>query len=170
VTIHPNAVIGADGFGFYLHEGRHTQGAAHWRGDDRRRCRDRCVRCVDRSKTGNTVIRRGVKIDNLVQVAHNAVIGAHSVLCAQVGIAGSARLGDYVVLGGHVGVRDNIVLHDGVQVAACSCVPQDVPAGSKVAGLPRDRVSALPTRTCQSAQAARRGRAVARTGPTGGRS
>jgi UDP-3-O-[3-hydroxymyristoyl] glucosamine N-acyltransferase len=92
--------------------------------------------CVDRSKTGNTVIRRGVKIDNLVQVAHNAVIGAHSVLCAQVGIAGSARLGDYVVLGGHVGVRDNIVLHDGVQVAACSCVPQDVPAGSKVAGLP----------------------------------
>jgi UDP-3-O-[3-hydroxymyristoyl] glucosamine N-acyltransferase len=136
VTIHPNAVIGADGFGFYLHEGRHTK-VPHIGGviieDD---VEIGACACVDRSKTGNTVIRRGVKIDNLVQVAHNAVIGAHSVLCAQVGIAGSARLGDYVVLGGHVGVRDNIVLHDGVQVAACSCVPQDVPAGSKVAGLP----------------------------------
>ncbi len=136
VTIHANSVIGADGFGYYFHEGRHER-VPHLGGvvigDD---VEIGACACVDRSKTGNTVIGAGVKIDNLVQVAHNVVIGANSVLCAQVGVAGSAQLGDYVVLGGHVGVRDNIVLHDRVQVAACSCVPQDVEAGSKVAGLP----------------------------------
>lgn len=136
VVIHPHAVIGADGFGYYLHEGRHRR-VPHIGGvvigSD---VEIGAGSCVDRSKTGNTVVGDGVKIDNLVQVAHNVVIGAHSVLCAQVGVAGSARLGQYVVLGGHVGIRDNIALGDGVQVAACSCVPQDVDAGAKVAGLP----------------------------------
>lgn len=136
VIIHPHAVIGADGFGYYLHEGRHTK-VPHIGGviigDD---VEIGACACIDRSKTGNTVIEQGVKIDNLVQVAHNVVVGAHSVLCAQVGIAGSARLGQYVLLGGHVGIRDNITLKDRVQVAACSCVPQDVEADTKVAGLP----------------------------------
>ncbi len=71
-----------------------------------------------------------------MQVAHNASIGANVLLCAQVGVAGSSRLGNYVVLGGQVGIRDNIVLNDGVMVAACSCVPQDVEAGAKLAGIP----------------------------------
>jgi len=136
VLIHPHAVIGADGFGYYLRAGRHHK-IPHLGGvmigDD---VEIGAGACVDRSKTGNTVIETGVKIDNLVQVAHNVVIGAHSVLCAQVGVAGSARLGKYVLLGGHVGIRDNIALGDRVQVAACSCVPQDVDAGVKMAGLP----------------------------------
>ncbi|MCB9849733.1 MAG: UDP-3-O-(3-hydroxymyristoyl)glucosamine N-acyltransferase [Phycisphaerales bacterium] len=136
VIIHAQSVIGADGFGYYLHEGRHTR-VPHIGGviieDD---VEIGACSCVDRSKTGNTVIKQGAKIDNLVQVAHNVVVGANAVLCAQVGVAGSARLGSYVLLGGHVGIRDNIELGDGVQVAACSCVPQDVAAGAKVAGLP----------------------------------
>jgi len=136
VVIHPHAVIGADGFGYYLHQGRHRR-VPHIGGvvigND---VEIGAAACVDRSKTGNTVIDEGAKIDNLVQVAHNVAVGAHSVLCAQVGVAGSARLGKYVVLGGHVGIRDNITLADGVQVAACSCVPQDVEAGVKMAGLP----------------------------------
>lgn len=136
VIIHPNAVIGGDGFGYYLREGRHCK-IPHLGGvmiaDD---VEIGACACVDRSKTGNTVIGPGVKIDNLVQVAHNVEIGAHCMLCAQVGVAGSTRLGSFVVLGGQVGIRDNIVLNDGVMVAACSCVPQDVEAGAKVAGIP----------------------------------
>jgi UDP-3-O-[3-hydroxymyristoyl] glucosamine N-acyltransferase len=136
VVIQPNAVIGADGFGYYHHEGRHRHIPHTGRviiGDD---VEIGACSCVDRSKTGDTVIGSGTKIDNLVQVAHNVVIGENCLLCAQVGVAGSAVLGQYVVLGGHVGIRDNIVLHDGVMVGACSCVPQDVPAGTKVTGIP----------------------------------
>jgi UDP-3-O-[3-hydroxymyristoyl] glucosamine N-acyltransferase len=135
-VIHPSTVIGADGFGYYMHEGRH-QKVPHIGivqiGDD---VEIGANVCVDRSKVGATIIGHGVKIDNLVQIAHNAEIGAHSVICAQAGIAGSARLGHYVVLGGQVGIRDNIVLNDRVMVAACSCVPQDVPAGAKISGVP----------------------------------
>jgi UDP-3-O-[3-hydroxymyristoyl] glucosamine N-acyltransferase len=136
VIIHPGAVIGADGFGYYFDGGRHNK-VPHPGivviGND---VEIGANACIDRSKSGATTIGDGVKIDNLVQIAHNVEIGANSVICAQVGIAGSARLGRMVVLGGQVGIRDNIVLHDGVLVAACSCVPQDVPAGTRMSGVP----------------------------------
>ena len=83
---------------------------------------------IDRAKFGVTRIGRGTKIDNLVQVAHNVRIGSNCMIVAQCGVAGSTRLGQGVVLGGKVGLRDHISLGDGVQVAACACVSQDVPA------------------------------------------
>ncbi len=136
VTIHPNTVVGADGFGYYFSDAQHNK-IPHPGGviidDD---VEIGACSCVDRSKTGHTRIGRGTKIDNLVQVAHNVEIGAGCLLCAQVGVAGSTRLGNHVVLGGQVGVRDNIVLNDAVMVAACSCVPQDVEAGARLAGIP----------------------------------
>ena len=91
---------------------------------------------IDRAKFGTTRIGTGTKIDNLVQVAHNVQIGPACVVVAQCGIAGSARLGQGVVLGGKVGVRDHITLHDGVQSAACACISKDVPAGTTVIGSP----------------------------------
>lgn len=136
VEIHPGTVIGADGFGYYFRQGRQCkvpQTGGVVIGDD---VEIGACSCIDRSKTGATVIGPGVKIDNLVQVAHNVEVGAHCLLCAQVGIAGSTRLGNYVVLGGQTGVRDNIAIGDGVMVAASSSLAHDVPAGSKIAGTP----------------------------------
>lgn len=136
VIVHPGAVIGADGFGYI-----YRQGAQHKYPhlgtvvveDD---VEIGACACVDRGKTGVTHVQRGAKIDNLAQVAHNVVIGADSILCAQVGVAGSTQLGRLVVLGGQAGIRDNITLGDNVMVAACSCVPQDVPSGARIAGVP----------------------------------
>jgi len=136
VIIHPNSVIGADGYGYEFYEGRHHRVPHVGRvtiGDD---VEIGACSTVDRSKVGSTIIGSGTKIDNLVQVAHNVKVGENCLLCAQVGVAGSTTLGDGVVLGGQAGTRDNIVLHAGVMVAACSCVGQDVPAGIKVMGMP----------------------------------
>lgn len=136
VVIHPNTTIGADGFGYQFIEGQHRKipqiGAVEI-GDDVE-IGAHCA--IDRAKFGATRIGRGTKIDNLVQVAHNVQIGPNCVIVAQCGIAGSTRLGQGVVLGGQVGVRDHVVLHDGVQVAACACISKDVPAGASVIGSP----------------------------------
>jgi UDP-3-O-[3-hydroxymyristoyl] glucosamine N-acyltransferase len=82
------------------------------------------------------VVRRGTKIDNLVQVGHNVDIGEHSLLVAQVGISGSSRLGRGVVLAGQVGVADHVTIGDGVVAAAQSGIPSDVAAGERVFGSP----------------------------------
>ena len=85
---------------------------------------------------GDTVIGRGSKLDNLVQVAHNVRIGPHCILTGQVGIAGSTTLGARVMMGGQSGVIGHLVVGDGVRVAAKSVVFRDVPAGSIVMGTP----------------------------------
>ena len=136
VRIGPNSVIGYDGFGFQ------TAGGVHRRfphignvviEDDVEI--DACS-CIDRGKFGSTRIGRGVKIDNLVQIAHNCHIGPGSIIVAQVGIAGSSKLGRYCVLAGQVGLVDNITLGDGVQVGAKGGVLQDISAGQKYTGMP----------------------------------
>lgn len=136
VTIHPNSTIGADGFGYQFLNGRHTKipqiGTVQIEDD----VEIGANACIDRAKCGATVIGRGTKIDNLVQVAHNVRIGPDCMIVAQTGIAGSARLGRLVVLGGQVGIRDHVTLNDGVQAAACSCVSKDIPAGTTVIGIP----------------------------------
>lgn len=136
VIVHPGTVIGADGFGYIYRQGAHHKyphiGTVVVEDD----VEIGACACIDRAKTGVTRVQRGTKIDNLAQVAHNVVIGADSLLCAQVGVAGSTQLGRLVVLGGQAGIRDNIALGDNVMVAACSCVPQDVPSGSRIAGVP----------------------------------
>jgi len=140
--IHPNAVIGADGFGYYHRGGVHHKvphiGVVRI-GDD---VEIGACACVDRAKFGATVIGDGAKIDNLVQIAHNVTVGQGVLAAALVGIAGSTKIGNYVVLGGHTGVRDNISIGDGAQVAAYAAVARDVEPGAAMSGIP-----AIPLRT-----------------------
>lgn len=92
--------------------------------------------CVDRGSLDDTRIGRGTKIDNDVHVGHNVQVGAHCLMMAGVGVAGSTRLGDRVILAGHVGVTDHLTLGDGVRVGAGSLVMSDVEAGTAVSGYP----------------------------------
>ena len=137
VTIHSNAVIGADGLGFYFDEGKHNKiphiGAVHLESD----VEIGACSCVDRAKFGYTVVGRGTKIDNLVQLAHNVRIGEHSVLAAQCGISGSVRIGDYCILGGRAGAVDQVSIGDRARLAGgISIATKDVQPGSTVSGFP----------------------------------
>jgi UDP-3-O-[3-hydroxymyristoyl] glucosamine N-acyltransferase len=92
--------------------------------------------CIDRATMGSTRIGRGTKIDNLVQVGHNVTVGAMSILCGQVALAGSCHLGSGVVMGGQSGVANHILIGDGAKIAAQSGVGHDVPAGEIWGGAP----------------------------------
>jgi UDP-3-O-[3-hydroxymyristoyl] glucosamine N-acyltransferase len=92
--------------------------------------------CVDRGTYGATLIGSGTKMDNLVQIGHNCRIGQHNLICAHVGIAGSASTGDYVVLGGQVGVRDHTRIGDKSMVGAQSGVANDIEPNQVVLGSP----------------------------------
>jgi len=129
VIIHSGAVIGSDGFGYVMEKGIHykiPQVGGVIIGDD---VEIGANVTVDRATTGNTVIGKGAKIDNLVQIAHNVKIGENSIIVSQVGIAGSTEIGNYVVLGGQVGVADHAKLDDGVMVGAQSGVMGHVAKG-----------------------------------------
>jgi UDP-3-O-[3-hydroxymyristoyl] glucosamine N-acyltransferase len=91
---------------------------------------------VDRGALGPTVIGKGTKVDNLVQIAHNVVLGEHCLVVSQAGIAGSTMLGNYVVLGGQVGVAGHLKIGNRVSVAAQSGVMRDIPDGEKWFGYP----------------------------------
>jgi UDP-3-O-[3-hydroxymyristoyl] glucosamine N-acyltransferase len=91
---------------------------------------------IDRATFGDTIVRRGTKIDNLVQIGHNVLVGEHSLLVAQAGVSGSSRLGRGVILAGQVGVADHVTIGDGVIVGAQAGVPSDLAAGDKVLGTP----------------------------------
>jgi len=82
--------------------------------------------CIDRAAFGETIVREGTKIDNLVQIAHNCDIGPHSIIVSQVGIAGTSKLGHHVVLAGQVGIGDHVTLGDQVVVAAQAGVNKDL--------------------------------------------
>jgi UDP-3-O-[3-hydroxymyristoyl] glucosamine N-acyltransferase len=130
VIIHAGSVIGSDGFGYVMYEGRHQkipQVGGVVIGDDVEI--GACV-TIDRATTGNTKIGEGTKIDNLVQIAHNVKIGKHCIVVAQVGIAGSSNLGDYVVLAGQAGISDHITIEDGCVVAAKAGVMRDLKKGA----------------------------------------
>lgn len=129
VIIHPGAVVGADGFGYFPHEGKHVkmpQVGGVIIGDD---VEIGACTTIDRATTGNTVIGKGTKIDNLVQVAHNVKIGEHSIIVSQAGIAGSCKIGSGVVLGGQAGLADHLTIDDGVMLAARSGVMHDLKKG-----------------------------------------
>ncbi len=91
---------------------------------------------IDRATVGQTVIRRGTKIDNLVQVGHSSTVGEDSLLCAQVGLAGSSHVGQHVILAGQVGVAGHLTIADGVVATAQTGIPSSVPAGQVVSGYP----------------------------------
>jgi UDP-3-O-[3-hydroxymyristoyl] glucosamine N-acyltransferase len=136
VIIGSGSVIGSDGFGFVLHEGR--QHKVPQRGgvvieDD---VELGANVTIDRATHGQTIIGRGTKVDDQVHVAHNVTVGEHAILVAQVGIAGSTTVGKYVVMGGQVGVNDHISIGDGAMIAAKSGVVGNVEAGAQVSGIP----------------------------------
>jgi UDP-3-O-[3-hydroxymyristoyl] glucosamine N-acyltransferase len=137
VIIHNGAVIGSDGFG-YVEEAGGSRRKIPQKGtvvieDD---VEIGANATVDRAALGETIIRRGVKIDNLVQVAHNVEIGENSVLAALTGIAGSSKIGKGVIMGGQVGVPDHVEVGDKAILAAKSGIISNVPAGAFVAGFP----------------------------------
>ena len=123
VILHAGTVIGADGFG-YVWDGerqvKFPQAGGVLIEDD---VEIGANSCVDRGSLGNTIIRRGVKIDNLVQVAHNVEIGEHTVVAAQTGISGSAVIGARSIVAGQVGIADHVVLDPGSIVGAQAGIP-----------------------------------------------
>jgi UDP-3-O-[3-hydroxymyristoyl] glucosamine N-acyltransferase len=131
VVIHAGAVIGADGFGFRYHQGKHVkvpQLSYAIIGND---VEIGANTCIDRGAFEPTRIGDGTKIDNHVQIAHNCQIGKHNLLAAQVGIGGSTSTGDHVAMGGQVGVSDHVKIGDGAQFGAKTGVLYDVPAGQR---------------------------------------
>ena len=129
VIIHSGAVIGADGFGFEMVDGRHEkiQQLGFVQIDDDVEIGANTT--VDRARFGRTWIQQGVKIDNLVQVAHNVVIGKNSIIAAQTGISGSTRVGERVMMAGQVGIVGHVEIADGSVIAAQSGVSKSVPGG-----------------------------------------
>lgn len=134
--IHSGSVIGADGFGFapsaegyekipqigitiiedFVEIGANT--------------------CVDRATMGATVVHRGAKLDNLIQIAHNVEIGSHTVMASQVGVAGSTKIGEWCMFGGQVGVAGHIKIGDKVNVGAQSGIPGNTKSGQSLMGYP----------------------------------
>lgn len=136
VVIHAGAVIGSDGFGYVLDEGRHRKVLQLGNVIIHDDVEIGSNTAIDRGTFGPTVIGQGTKIDNLVHIAHNVVIGRHCLIMGQVGFAGSTRLGDYVVVASQSGVADHLKLGNQVIVGAKSGVMRDVPEGGRVLGIP----------------------------------
>jgi UDP-3-O-[3-hydroxymyristoyl] glucosamine N-acyltransferase len=143
VVLEPGCVVGSDGFGFAFDpEGQAGSGPRHYKvpqigtviiEDD---VEVGAGTCIDRATLGATVIGRGVKIDNLVQIAHNVDVGPLSLLIAQVGIAGSTKLGVGVIAAGQVGISGHLAIGDGAKLAAQSGILGDVEPGAVLMGSP----------------------------------
>ncbi|MBM4153593.1 MAG: UDP-3-O-(3-hydroxymyristoyl)glucosamine N-acyltransferase [Lentisphaerae bacterium] len=147
VILHNGCVVGSDGFGYTADEkGVRTkipQLGIVVIGDD---VELGANVTVDRARFGKTVIGQGVKVDNLVQIAHNVVIGDHAVIVAQVGIAGSSSIGARAVLAGQVGISGHLEVGEGAIIGAQAGVSKDVPAGAMVLGspaMPMDRAKRI---------------------------
>ena len=136
VTIHAGVAIGQDGFGFAMGKAGHLKVPQIGRVIVQDGVEIGANSTIDRGALRDTVIGEGTKIDNLVQIGHNVVIGRHCIIVAQTGISGSAELGDFVALGGQVGVLGHIKIGAGAQIAATSNVRGDVPPGVRWGGTP----------------------------------
>src|SRR5437660_753145 len=131
VRIHSGSVIGSDGFGYVQDGGLHRKVPQIGNVIIRDDVEIGANVTIDRGALGPTIIGRGSKIDNLVQIGHNVVIGEHCLVVAQAGIAGSTRLGNYVVLGGQVGLAGHLKIGNRVSVGAQSGVMNNIPDGEK---------------------------------------
>ena len=129
VIIHSGAVIGADGFGFEMVDGRQEklQQLGFVQIDDDVEIGANTT--IDRARFGRTWIQEGVKIDNLVQIAHNVVVGKNSIIVAQTGISGSTRVGERVTMAGQVGIVGHVEIGDGTVIAGQSGVSKDLRGG-----------------------------------------
>ena len=137
VQILPGAQIGQPGFGFASGVSGHGKVPQLGRVIIQDDVEIGACTTIDRGALGDTVIGEGTKIDNLVQIGHNTRTGRHCIIVAQVGISGSCEFGDFVVLGGQVGIADHVRMGDGARVAAKSGVPPgDYPGGTDYGGYP----------------------------------
>jgi UDP-3-O-[3-hydroxymyristoyl] glucosamine N-acyltransferase len=136
VTLQNGAVIGADGFGFAKTPDGWYKIVQSGRAVLEDRVEVQANACIDRASIGETRVKYGAKIDNLVQVGHGSTVGEHTLLCAQVGLAGSTDVGNNVVLAGQVGVAGHCTIGDGAIATAQSGIPNDVAPGKIVSGYP----------------------------------
>jgi UDP-3-O-[3-hydroxymyristoyl] glucosamine N-acyltransferase len=136
VRLQPGAVIGSDGFGYELVEGRHIKlpqiGTVVLENDVEIGANS----TLDRARFSRTVVGEGTKVDNLVQIAHNVIIGKHCIIVSQTGISGSTTLEDYVVLGGQAGIGGHITIGRGTKVGGQTGVASNLPPGTYVNGTP----------------------------------
>jgi len=144
VVIHAGSVIGKDGFGFVWDGERHRRipqvGTVVIEDD----VEIGANVCIDRATIGETRIGKGTKIDNLVQIAHNCTLGAHCVLAGQVGLAGSVKVGNGVMMGGQVGIADHVQVGDGAALLAKTGLMDNAPPKTQWAGYPaRTRIQWL---------------------------
>ncbi len=148
VILQAGAKIGSDGFGFTFHDGRHQkipQIGNVVLGND---VEVQSNSCIDRAKISSTYIGDNTKIDNLVQVGHNVKVGMSTIMCAQVGVAGTTDIGNGVILAGQVGLAGHMKIGDRVQIGAQSGVMSSIPAGQVYFGYP-----AMPQREAFKQQA-----------------
>jgi UDP-3-O-[3-hydroxymyristoyl] glucosamine N-acyltransferase len=135
-TLHSGVVIGADGFGFAPGEKGYEKipqiGIVVLEDD----VEVGANTCIDRATMGATIVHQGVKLDNLIQIAHNDEIGAHTVMAAQVGVAGSTKIGEWCMFGGQVGIAGHSHIGNRVSLGAQSGIPGDLKDGSQLIGTP----------------------------------
>lgn len=136
VTLHSGVSIGQDGFGFAMSGEGHIKVPQIGRVIIQDDVEIGANTSIDRGALKDTIIGEGTKIDNLVQIGHNVIMGRHCVIVGQVGISGSSELGDFVVMGGHSGLVGHIKVGAGAQIAGSSHVNEDLPAGARVGGTP----------------------------------
>ena len=136
VVIHAGTVIGSDGYGYVFDEGRHRKVLQVGNVVIHDDVEIGANAAIDRAALGSTVIGAGTKIDNLVHVAHNVVMGRHCLVMGQAGFAGSTQLGDYVIIASQSGIAGHLKLGHQAMVGAKSGVMRDIPDGGKVLGIP----------------------------------
>ncbi len=140
--LHAGAVIGSDGFGFAPENGTYRKIPQLGNVVLEDEVEVGANTTIDRAVMESTIIRRGVKLDNLIQIAHNVQIGENTVMASQVGISGSTKVGSHCMVGGQVGLGGHIHIGDGTQIGAQSGIISNIDAGSRVMGSP-----AMPLKT-----------------------
>ena len=161
VLIHAGVRIGQDGFGFAMGPRGHLKVPQVGRVIIQDDVEIGANTTIDRGALRDTIIGEGTKIDNLVQIGHNVIIGRHCVIVGQVGIAGSAELGDFVVMGGHSGVVGHVKVGSGAQIAGSAHVKDDLAPGARVAGTPAVPFKEFARGLAVVSRLARRGGATA---------